>query len=374
MITRAIEKRIQSKLNKGKALILLGARQTGKTTLLKAICKNYTNSLWLDGDDAQTQAVFEHPSVSQLKLALGNNDVVIIDEAQRIKDIGIKLKLITDHLKKIQLIATGSSSFDLANTINEPLTGRKWEFQLFPLSFQEMVDHHGYLTEKSLLEQRMIYGYYPEIVNNTNDPKEVLKSLTDSYLYKDILMWEKIKKPDKVLKLLQALAFQVGNQVSYNELGQMTGLNNETVEKYILLLEQTFIIFRLKSFSRNLRNEIKHSRKIYFYDNGIRNAIIANYNALSLRQDVGALWENFILSERKKHISYHNLYCNTYFWRNHDQQEIDYIEESGGKLSAYEFKWKAKAKNKFPNSFVNTYNPAETKVITPANFEEFIMQ
>ena len=252
---------------------------------------------------------------------------MVIDEAQRIEDIGLRLKLITDQINDVQLIATGSSSFDLANKINEPLTGRKWEYKIYPISFKEMVNHHGLLEEKRMLPHRLIYGYYPEIVNNPGEEKEILKQLSDSYLYKDILMWEQIKKPDKLLKLLQALAFQVGSQVSYNELAQTCGMDSKTVEKYIILLEQTFIIFRLGSFSRNLRNELKNSKKIFFYDNGIRNALIANFSPAETRTDIGALWENFLISERVKALHYSNKWSNYWYWRTKEQKEIDRSEE-----------------------------------------------
>jgi len=228
------------------------------------------------------------------------------------------------------------------------------------------------LEEERLLPHRLVYGYYPEVVNNPGNEEVVLKSLTDSYLYKDILMWERIKKPDKLLKLMQALAFQVGNQVSYHELGQLVDLNSETVENYIQLLEKIFIIFRLNSFSRNLRNELKSSRKIYFYDNGIRNALIGDFKAIEMRNDKGALWENFMISERMKKVSYEKKFCNRYFWRTHEQQEIDYIEDSNGKLLAVEFKWNKKKKGRIPKTFLKNYPGSECQIITPDNFKEFI--
>jgi uncharacterized protein len=296
----------------------------------------------------------------------------VIDETQRISDIGIKLKLITDQLSDIQLIATGSSSFDLANKINEPLTGRKWEYRLFPLSFQEMVNHHGLLKERRLLSHRLIYGYYPDVVTHSGNEKEILKQLTDSYLYKDILMWENIKKPEKLLKLLQALALQIGNEVSYNELGKLIGLDNQTVEKYIQLLEKTFIIFRLGAFSRNLRKELKKGRKIYFYDNGIRNALIANFSQPELRTDIGGLWENFMISERQKYIHYEDIWVNNYFWRTQDQQEIDYIEENHNLLHAYEIKWNSKTVSKLSKTFSGAYPNHTFSLVNPDNFESFL--
>jgi len=265
--------------------------------------------------------------------------------------------------------------FDLSNELNEPLTGRKFEYQMYPISFEEMVGQHGLLEELNLLKHRMVYGYYPDVVVNQGEEKDLLKLLADSYLFKDILIWNKIKKSDKIIKLLQALAFQIGNQVSYNELGRIVGLNSETVESYIQLLEKSFIIYRLGTFSRNLRSELKKKRKIYFVDNGIRNAVIGNYAPLELRNDKGALWENFIIGERKKYLAYHNIYVNSYFWRTTAQQEIDYIEERDGNIFAYEFKWSAHktAKTpKTPKTFVKSYPNAIVKIITPENFEEFI--
>lgn len=314
MIQRKLENIITDKLFRKKAIILAGARQVGKTTLLRKIFDHHGDMLWLNGDELDVQQLFSEVSATRLRSIIGNKKVVIIDEAQRIENIGLRLKLITDTLPEVQLIATCSSSFDLANKVNEPLTGRKWEYRMFPVSFTEMVDHHGLLEEKRLLKHRMVFGYYPDVITNEGEEKEILKQLSDSYLYKDILMWEQIQKPDKVLKLLQALAFQLGAQVSYNELGQICGLDSKTVEKYIILLEQAFVIFRLSSFSRNLRNELKSSKKFYFYDNGIRNALIANFNFVESRSDAGALWENFIISERIKHLNYSGRWVNYWFW------------------------------------------------------------
>ncbi|MCF6212550.1 MAG: ATP-binding protein [Flavobacteriaceae bacterium] len=374
MITRILEKTISNKLFKGKAILLMGARQVGKTTLLKKIVKGNDKVLWLNGDEPDIQALFSNLSAVRLKALLGKCNLLVIDEAQRIENIGLRLKLVTDTLPEVQLIATGSSSFELASKVNEPLTGRKWEYKMFPLSFSEMVQHHGLLTEKRLLAHRLLYGYYPDVVNHPGEEKEVLKELSDSYLYKDLLTWEKIQKPDKLVKLLQALAYQVGNQVSYNELGQICGLDSKTIEKYILLLEQAFVVFRLGSFSRNLRNELKSSKKIYFYDNGIRNALIANFNQVEMRPDVGALWENFLVSERMKYIKYSQKWVNNWFWRTKQQQEIDYLEESDGVLSAYEFKWQPKSKIKGAKTFSKAYPKACLKIIHIDNFEPFLME
>ena len=373
MITRTLEKTIIEKLFKQKAILLMGARQVGKTTLLKKIVKDNNMMLWLNGDEPDIQALFSNMSAERLKALLGRRNLLVIDEAQRIENIGLRLKLIIDSLPEVQLIATGSSSFELASKVNEPLTGRKWEYKMFPLSFSEMVNHHGLLKEKRLLPHRLLFGYYPDVVNHQGEEKEVLKELSDSYLYKDLLTWEKIQKPDKLVKLLQALAYQVGNQVSYNELGQVCGLDSKTIEKYIILLEQAFVIFRLSSFSRNLRNELKSSKKIYFYDNGIRNALIANFNQIEMRTDVGALWENFLVSERMKYIAYSHKWVNKWFWRTKQQQEIDYLEESDGCLYAYEFKWQAKTKYRVPITFKKNYPLATIKIIHHLNFESFLI-
>lgn len=372
MIPRILDTLLQEKLNKGKALILLGPRQVGKTTLLKKLAGKLDNVLWLNADNFEVQSLFDTPSSSRFRSIIGNHKVVVIDEAQRISNIGLKLKTIIDELPDIQVIASGSSSFDLANEINEPLTGRKFEFRLFPLSFEEMSRHIGLLNELNLIKHRMVYGYYPDVVVNSGDEKELLKLLADSYLLKDLLVWDKIKKSDKLIKLLQALAFQIGNEVSYHELGKTVGLNSETVESYIQLLEKSFIIIRIGSLSRNLRSELKKSKKIYFLDNGIRNAVIGNYNHIELRNDTGALWENFLISERLKYISYNKIYANSYFWRTHAQQEIDYIEEREGSLYAFEFKWSETSKARIPKTFSNAYPEAICKIITPANVEEFI--
>ena len=372
MVERFLEKIIQSKLGKGKAIILFGARQVGKTTLLKKIFENNTTVLWLNGDEKDVQDLIENSSSTRLKAFFGKKTTVIIDEAQRIREIGLRMKLITDYIPEVQLLATGSSAFELANKLNEPLTGRKWEYKMYPISFGEMVNHTSLLEEKRMIPHRLVYGYYPEIVNNIGSEKEILKQLSDSYLYKDVLLLDQIKKPEGLLKLLQAIAYQVGSQVSNNELSILTGLDAKTIEKYITILEQTYIIFRLGSFSRNLRSELKKSKKIYFYDNGIRNALIANFNHIENRTDIGALWENFLMSERKKYLEYNKIWSNTWYWRTKEQLEIDYLEEDGGVISAYEFKWNPNAKQKTPNLFLNNYPNSTFKIIHPNNIEEFL--
>jgi predicted AAA+ superfamily ATPase len=372
MITRLLDQTIHKRIGQGKAIIIMGPRQVGKTTLLKNLKYDADEVLWLNGDETDVQQLFSEMSASRLSAILGKKKILIIDEAQRIENIGLRIKLVTDTLKDIQVFASGSSSFELANKIKEPLTGRKWEFNMYPVSFAEMVNHHGLLEEKRLMPHRLVYGYYPEIVTNPGDEKDRLKLISESYLYKDILSWENIQKPDKLNKLLQALAFQVGSLVSYHELGQLCGIDSKTVEKYISLLEKSFIIFKLNSFSRNLRNELNSSKKIYFYDNGIRNAVIANFNQIENRTDIGPLWENFLMSERMKYNSYRQIWNNSYFWRTKEQQEIDYLEEENGQIKVFEFKWNANKKAKIPTAFANAYPNAEFAVINKDNFETFL--
>ena len=372
MIERILEKQILAKINKKKAIILMGPRQVGKTTLLKSLFEKSTEIIWLNGDEPDIQSIFENISSKRLEAIIGNKKMIIIDEAQRIPEIGLKMKLITDQLLNVQLIATGSSAFELSNKLNEPLTGRKWEFKMYPISFQEMVNHHGLINEIRLLPHRLIYGFYPDVVNHPGNEKEILKQLSDSYLYKDLLMIDQIKKPSALVKLLQALALHIGSQVSYHELAQICGLDGKTIEKYMMLLEQSYIIFRLTSFSRNQRNELKKSRKVYFFDNGIRNSLIANFEQIENRTDIGALWENFLVSERVKYLAYQQKWVNNWYWRTTEQQEIDYVEEENGQLSAYEFKWNPKAKGSVPNSFKKTYPTANINIIHRENFEQFL--
>ncbi|MFN0175597.1 MAG: ATP-binding protein [Saprospiraceae bacterium] len=374
MIPRTQAHNIRQWLGKGKAVIVIGPRQVGKTTLVRQITQNLEKKLlWLTGDDPETRSLLDNISLARLQNLIGQNEVVVVDEAQRFTNAGLMLKLITDQLPQVQLFVTGSSSLDLAAQTKESLTGRKIEFHLYPLSIAEMCVHHGYLTEHSLLEHRMLYGYYPEVVQK--DPpqaQKILNDLSDGLMYKDLLSLDQIKKPSLLVKLLQALALQVGNEVRYLEVAQTIGADPVTVERYIDLLEQSFVLFRLPSLSRNARNEIKKGRKIYFYDNGIRNAILKNFSPLSLRNDTGALWENFLLAERMKRNAYTDYFCNTYFWRTTSQQEIDYVEEANGKLYAFEFKWQSKKPARFPNSFLENYPDSETTLINNENFDAFV--
>lgn len=372
MISRIVQKQIESQLSDRKVLIILGARQVGKTTLIKHLKLHPDETLFLNGDDLTVRKQLEDVGLEKWKLILGNKKYLVIDEAQRIENIGLKIKLITDQLD-FKVILPGSSALELANNINEPLTGRKWETKLFPFAFEELVNANGYMKEQELINHRLIYGYYPEVVNNYGNEQNILNSLSDSYLYKDILSWQGIRKADKLKMLLQALAWQVGSEVSYNELGKTIGLDNQSVLNYVNLLEKNFIIFRLSPLSKNLRKELKSKQKIYFWDNGIRNAIIAQFNSIEFRQDRGQLWENWLIAERLKFNSYHRRLVNSYFWRTHDQQEIDYIESYNGEFHAYEIKWNEKRKTLFSKSFTNSYQPKTTKIISPQNVSDFLL-
>lgn len=374
MIQRIIFNQLVESFSNPKILLLYGPRQVGKTTLLKKISKEVgKKTLWWNGDEPDIRADLKQATSSFLKAQLNGYEILIIDEAQRIENIGLTLKLIHENIPEIKVIASGSSSFDLANKINEPLTGRKQEYQLFPISAQELVNDVGQREFNRLLKTRLIFGSYPEVVMNPGNEREIVLSLADSYLYKDILTWENIQKPAKLEKLIQALAFQIGSEVSINELSQLTGLDNHTVDRYIQLLEKSFVIFQLQAFSRNLRNELKKSRKIYFYDNGIRNAVINQFAPFDLRQDVGALWENYLVSERMKKMSYKREYVKSYFWRTFAGQEIDFVEEKDGQIAIFEFKWSPKVKPKFSKSFTNEYLPEVAQVINSENFFDFIL-
>ncbi len=353
---------------------MLGPRQVGKTTLVKKLLESYVGkSLYLTGDDPAVRARLSDAPLDRLLQLAGANSLIVIDEAQRIKNIGLVLKMLVDNFPEKQFIATGSSSFDLANEINEPLTGRKFELHLFPISWQEWAVYQGEFQAVTGLEQRLLFGMYPDVVTSPGHERELLSNLASSYLYKDILSFGNIRKPELLEKLLQALAFQLGSEVSINELSSMLQIDRKTVENYIGLLEKAYVIFRLGTYSRNLRNEIASTRKIYFYDNGIRNALVGNFNPLALRQDTGALWENFLVSERMKANHYaKRWFVNSYFWRTKQLQEIDYVEESNGQLSAFEFKWNPKAKVRFPNIFLETYDVKETAFINSENFEAFL--
>jgi len=369
MFSRTLENTIKGKIDSGKAIVLVGARQVGKTTLLKNILKD-TGYLFLDADDPTTRSLLSNPNTEQIRTIISENKFIFLDEAQRIPGIGLTLKIITDQFKDVQLFVSGSSSFDLGNALNEPLTGRKWEYELFPFSWEEYENEIGFIKSEQQLENRLLYGFYPDVVNNQGQEREILKNLVNSYLFQDILAYSDIRRPEVLEKLLQALAFQMGCEVNYNELAQIAGINKVTVQKYIEILEKGYIVFRLNSFSRNLRNEIMQNRKIYFYDNGIRNMIIGNFNQLDLRPDKGALWENFLVSERRKQNLYKDTFSKMYFWRTKQKQEVDFVEEKDGNIRGYEFKWNSK-KSKLPLTFIEAYH-AEGFVIDRSNFREFV--
>ena len=370
MYNRTIENIIKQKIGTKKAIILVGPRQVGKTTLLKTILDK-DEYLFLDADDPTVRKLLTNANTEQIRRLLGNYNKVFIDEAQRIENIGITLKIITDQFSGVQLFVSGSSSFELNNLLNEPLTGRKWNYELLPISWEEYEKKHGYLVSEQQLENRLLYGFYPDILNNPGDEKELLQQLVNSYLYRDILTFANIRKPEVLEKLVEALALQIGNEVNYNELAQIVGINKNTIQKYIEILEKGYIVFRLGSFSRNIRNEIKRNKKIYFFDNGVRNMIIGNFNNLDLRVDKGALWENFLMAERYKQNVYKNRYAKMYFWRTRQQQEVDFVEINGNKITGYEFKWNARKKVRLPKTFIDGYN-ADSCIIDRTNFRDFV--
>lgn len=375
MISRLLQKTIESRLFAGKAIIVIGARQVGKSTLFKLILEKHDyKALQLNCDEPEVRDMLSNINTAELRLLIADNRIVVIDEAQRVENIGMTLKLITDNFPDVQLLVTGSSSFELQDKLNETLTGRKYEYHLYPISTAELMASNGLLGVKQTLEQRLVYGSYPDILNHADDAKELLMNLAGSYLYKDLLTLESIRRPVLLGKLLTALALQVCSEVSYNELAQTVGTDNKTIEKYIDLLEKCYIVFRLNGFNRNLRTELKKSKKVYFFDNGIRNAILQNFAPLSLRQDAGALWENFIISERIKRNHYLGRYVNSYFWRTTQQQEIDYVEECDGQFSIFEMKWNPRRANtQFPSSFLTAYDVKEKAVVTPENWIEWVV-
>ena len=372
--TRLIEKQIVNDLFKQKAIIIYGSRQVGKTTLVKQIMKSLKEkSLYLNCDEIDVRQSLEKKTSTQLKSLIGDAKVVVFDEAQRVESIGIVIKLLVDKYKDIQVIATGSSSFDLALGTRESLTGRYFEYNLYPLSEEELASKEGNIDLKRRLEEKMLYGLYPDVYTQENleDKIRRLSVITNSYLFKDILNLVNIRGSNTLYELLQLLALQIGNEVSYSELAIKLEIDKETVKRYIDLLEKTFVVFRLRAFSRNLRNEINRNVKVYFYDLGIRNSILNNFNSLDTRTDKGGMFENYIISERMKYNAYNRNLVNCYFWRTYNMQEIDYIEESGAVLSPVEVKW-SKSKVKMPKSFVESYNTAELKVINHDNYLEFV--
>lgn len=376
-IERDLKVVLDSKIGKGKVLLLIGPRQVGKTTLLKNILTSISSEkkvqFW-NCDESDVRQFLSEANSAKLKSFVGNSDFIVIDEAQRVKDIGLTIKLLHDSFPNVQLAVTGSSSLDLSNSINEPLTGRKFEYNLFPFSTNELVNHTSMLEEMRLLKNRLVYGFYPDVVNNPGEEKEILTNIVNSYLYKDVFEFQDIRKSSVIEKLVQALALQVGSEVSFNELGNLLGIDTVTVQRYVDLLEKAYVIFHIRSFSRNVRNELKKSIKIYFYDNGVRNSVISNFSPVELRSDIGALWENFLISERIKNNTYHNKHAKYYFWRTTQKQEIDFIEEVDQNLFAYEFKYNPKKVNsKCPVTFSNNYPNVPFDVITSENYMDFVV-
>lgn len=371
MITRCIGQDIKNDIDSGKIIVLIGARQVGKTTLFEQISQSYDHVLRFNCDNFDDRADLEGKTSTQLRQMLDGYRLVIIDEAQRVSNIGLTLKMIADLKMDVQVLATGSSSLDLSAKVSEAATGRLWEYRLYPISTKEMADATSARDERRLLEQRLLYGFYPEVVTHSADARRILTNLANDYLYKDLLGYNGIKKPDILQKLVRALALQIGSEVSYNELAGLLGANKETVENYIDLLEKCYVVFRLPSYSRNMRSEIKKGKKIYFYDNGIRNALINNFSPLEMRADNGALWENFLISERLKRNAYTRSYAEMYFWRSTTQQEVDLIETVDGKMSAYEMKWR-KPKAKLPSLFAQAYPDTRLSIINQDNYMEFL--
>jgi len=367
-IKRLLHNKIQNWLFKGKIIILYGARQVGKTTLVKEILKlNHAESNYYNCEIINISEQLSSLDPNKLKSFFGDKNIIVLDEAHRVKNIGLVLKVLHDTYPDIQIIATGSSSFDIANRLNEPLTGRAIDFTLYPFSVTELLQVYREVDILSHLERFLRFGMYPEFIDKGEaDSKLLIDNLTSKYLFKDIYDFENLKKPQILVNLLRHLAFQIGSEVSKNELAVKLYISRNTVERYLDILEKAFVIFRLKAFSRNLRKEITKKEKIYFYDTGIRNSLIANYNPLNLRNDIGQLWENFCVIERLKYNSNRNEKKNLFFWKSHTGKEIDLVEEFGGELKVFEFKWSEK-KIKIPNDFKKKYNYKEIKQISGNN-------
>lgn len=371
-VSRTIIAQLEDQLFKGKVLILYGARRTGKTTLVKYLLGKFSEkSAYINCELQEYKEALSTTNSGLLAEFIGNRELIIFDEAQHIANIGLVLKVLVDTFPQVQFIATGSSSFELSGMVSEPLTGRSRQFLLLPFSLEEIGQSLNPIQIKANLPNFLRFGLYPQVFNSIGDDKiEELAEISSNYLYKDLFQFEQIKKPDLLFKLLAAIALQTGSESSLNELAQITGTNVHTVKRYLELLEKSFVIFRLNSFSRNLRKELAKSQKIYFYDVGIRNAVIRNFNEMNLRTDAGGLWENFCITERIKYNQNHRRFVNTYFWRTYDQKEIDYIEEKDGHLTCFEFKYAEGATGKFPAEFSETYPNSSFKVITPGNFYE----
>ncbi len=370
---RHLAKTIEKWMFRSKILVITGARQVGKTTLLQNMLKNYPKPvLYINAEEPANKRLFADLSVSKIREIIGGNEIVVIDEAQQIENVGLCLKLMADNFKDKQIIATGSSALEIANKIFEPLTGRQFLFHLYPLALSEIYNKNQQLELRDNLNRHLVYGLYPDTVNNQHDAEMYIKSLTGSYLYKDVLAWKDIRKPELLDKLLQLLAHQIGSEVSLQELAIQLKVKSETVESYIDLLEKSFVVYRLRSHSTNDRKEVSKMKKIFFWDNGIRNAIIDNFKPMELRNDTGALWENFIITERIKMNHYKQKSINSKFWRSMQQQEVDYVETENDEIRAYEMKWNSLQKGKVTRAFTNLYPDAATDVITSDRFVEFV--
>lgn len=376
-IQRLLLLQLEEKVKPGQVAVVYGPRRVGKTTLVKEYLPSYQGKyLFLNADELASREALESQDAKKLGELVQGIDLLVIDEAQRVREIGLNLKILVDTYPELAIIATGSASFDLANKINEPLTGRKSTLTLFPVSFEELIVELGLFEAKKQLERWIVWGGYPNsvILDSTQEREQFLGELVGSYLYKDVLELDDVKRADKIVDLLRLIAFQIGKEVSLAELASNLALNRETVERYLDLLEKVFVIFRVSGFSRNLRKEVVKNHRYYFYDNGVRNSLIQNFNALNLRDDVGLLWENYLVSERMKTNHYHNRLVNSYFWRTYDQKEIDLIEESGGQLFGYEFKWKqAKLNSSTVKEFTTTYPNSTVVSITSENIDSFLL-
>lgn len=376
MIKRAIEERILNALAKKKVVTIMGPRQVGKSTLAGAMIPKDAKVLEINGDNTDVQTMFVDVDESKMKVLIGNNNFLLVDEAQKIGNVGNMLKIVAEKFNDIKVIVTGSSAFKLAAAVNESLTGRKREFRLYPLSFKEMADDTSALEESRMIDHRLVYGYYPEVVTSPSDAKEVLKELIDSYLYKDVMEENDIAKPDKLVKLVQALAFQIGSTVSANELSGLVGVDAKTIERYIDILEKSYIIFTLPSYAKNQRNELKFARKLYFWDMGIRNGVIGNMAPVSLRspEELGHMWENFLIAERIKRNDYAGrIFVQHYFWRTQQKKEVDLIEIEDGMMSGFEIKRKEGKRVGAPASFTAAYPDAHFECITPTDLMSFLM-
>ncbi|MDR3089695.1 MAG: ATP-binding protein [Desulfobulbaceae bacterium] len=375
-IERELTETVEKRLFSGKALIVYGARQVGKTTLMNRLLAKAApmNAVSLNGDMPDDRAVLADATPERLRLLLAGKKILFIDEAQNIPNIGMALKRIVDTMPETQVLVSGSSSFDLANKTGEPLTGRKFEYTLMPFSFSELVSAADLATERAKVERRLLYGSYPEIVTHEDDAEERLRLLAGSYLYKDIYALQAVRNVAVLEKLLRALALQCGSEVSNNEIGQLLGLDNKTVARYIDVLCQSFVLFVLPAFSRNARNELKRAKKVYFFDCGIRNAVIGNFLPLARRADVGLLWENYLMSERYKWRLLRAPDTRAYFWRTRSQAEVDLVEESASGLAAFEFKWNEGKPARFPAAFTSAYPDARRLVVNRANYDMFLTE